>query len=155
MPQFGTDMQYRFSDREHWLQVVLENNEQITDEILDKIDVVTTVLSFIRTYENSKKPVRLECSAESFGRLQSLKRLYFYAILEPIDDVVFSELKSLELVHFAGSISSLFSSTPVNLMKLPIRMLRLNGYNLVCMDERLKALIDKVKSDGGKVNYYV
>jgi hypothetical protein len=155
MPKFGLDTQYVFSEREDWLQVVLEEDEDITDEILNSIDFITTALGFTRRYPNSKKPVRLLCSPEGFGRLRCLQRLYFFAFMEPIDDAIFSELKCLELVHFAGSVSSLFTSTPVNLMKQPIRMLRLNGYNLVHMDEKLQALVDKVERVGGKVEHYV
>ena len=141
--------------KEPYLQILLDDEEEIDDTLLNYVDHLAHNLCFKRERGISplKYPLKITCSPEALGALKP-KKLLLYGVVSFLDDAIFEHCSQLELLHIGASNAPLFSTPPTNLMKCPLKFLNLNGYGLVLEGESMPILEQHIKSIGGQVCRY-
>ena len=156
MPKFSVDKGINSSpnkdDCEPGLLVTLEDDEEITDALIQQINPYERYVTFTRINndENRQKllkkenPLRIRLTKEGL-RGRHFKRLHFSWINEGLRDEIFKHV-TIDSLHLATPLDSPFEEYPTNLVKLtqnPNFVLKISGYGLPTYGSGLKQIIDE------------
>lgn len=157
MPKYSLSPEFNSSlnkeDCKPGLLITLDNDEEITDELIQSIHPLEKYVTFTRenNQENREKailrkenPLRILLTKEGL-RGRHFKRLHFSWINEGLRDEIFENV-TIDSLHLSTPLDSPFEEYPTNIAKLtknPNFVLKISGYGIPTYGKGFEQLIDE------------
>ena len=148
MPIYSIEIIEFYPEKLNTLDIQLEPDEEISDSLLSTIDIKIQSVSFryrsgIGSNFALNTPLKITCSSDGLERL-NLKALMFMGVVDGIDDKIFAKCSNLEYLWLGASLEPVLDSAP-NLINIPLKKLRLNGYGVVRPGKDLEKIMKNIE----------
>ena len=162
MPRFGLTRTLTLQNGsiKTCLEIILTENEELSDEFLNMVDPFVSHLSVTREQTMNSQtrlmPINFMCRRGAFGRFNQLESLCVFGTVGLLDDSVFEGCTRLKYLYMGASEYVLFEKNSAILSSLPLSEIHLNGFGIVKVGAGLQAVIDRVRQRYGEesVRYY-
>lgn len=137
------------------LEVVLLENEHVTDAVLALVHAGTDKLCFSRSGTGAERlvPMDIACSAEALGRVDPTS-LSMHGVVSGMEGATLARCARLETLYIGASADAVFREPPTSIMNDTFKNLALNGFGLVKKGEGMASLIAHLKSHGREHTEY-